>query len=149
MTRRTYVAFPRARVRSTLWCMRVRSRSALVVALLVASAGWSQAAIASDGDGDVRIVRSCGRGVVSELRLEQDDELKVRFEVDRGRPRSTWRVVIVHERRVVWRAGARRAGSTGSFELERTLRDLPGSDTVSVRASDTRGVVCRVSATLR
>ena len=37
---------------------------------------------------------------------------------------------------------------SGSYEVERMLPDLPGSDSVTVRAWGPRGVSCSVSATL-
>jgi hypothetical protein len=35
-----------------------------------------------------------------------------------------------------------------SFELERTVPDYPGSDSVTARATGPRGVVCQVTATI-
>jgi hypothetical protein len=47
---------------------------------------------------------------------------------------------------VVWRGSVQ--ARSGSFSVERRLRDLAGADRVSVRASGPRGVTCRLTATL-
>jgi hypothetical protein len=49
---------------------------------------------------------------------------------------------------VTWRGVARTKRSSGSFEIERRLRDLPGADAVTARAWGPRGAVCRATATL-
>ena len=54
--------------------------------------------------------------------------------------------MLVQDRRVVWRGRAR--NRAGSFELERTLRDLPGADRVTARAWGPAGVTCAAAATL-
>ena len=125
---------------------RLLGTTAVTVLALVASGP----AAARDGADEVRVRGLCGGGTSSELRVERDDgELEVRFELDHDRAGVPWRVVLVHERRVVWRVDARRTRSNGELEVRRTLRDLPGTDTVSARAVGPRGLVCRASATLR
>ena len=129
----------------------VRTRRLLgSVAVSVLALAASGPAAARDGADEVRARSVCGGGTSSELRLERDDgELEVRFELDHDRAGVPWRVALVHERRVVWRVDARRTRSNGDLEVRRTLRDLPGTDTVSVRAVGPRGLVCRATATLR
>jgi hypothetical protein len=121
---------------------------ALAVALLVAAA---PAPASGDGDGDRREARvsgTCGRGAKSELRLRsRDGTISVRFDVERRRARERWVVVLVHERRVAWRATLR-TRSSGSFRVERSLDDLDGPDQVTARASGPRGITCEASATL-
>jgi hypothetical protein len=81
--------------------------------------------------------------VSAELRLRaQNGVIRARFEVGRSRA-GTWHVVLVHERRVAWRGSA-----NGSFELERSLPDFPGSDAVTARATGPRGVVCQAVGVL-
>jgi hypothetical protein len=100
------------------------------------------------GDDEVRTAGTCGGRASSELRLKADDgSIETRFEVRGARGGSAWRVVIVQERRVVWR-GSVRPGGGRSFRVERELRDLDGADSISVRASGPRGVTCRASGTL-
>lgn len=115
-------------------------------ALLVASpSAWAR-------DGDDREVRArgvCTAGATTKLRLKSDDgRIEVQLEVDQNRTGVRWRIVLVHERRVAWRGSARTSGPSGSFEVERRLRDLPGFDAVTARASAPGGLTCRVSATL-
>ena len=126
---------------------------ATVVALL--AAGGPAPAAARDGGGgdddgrrEARVAGTCGKGASSKLRLRsRDGEISVEFEVKRRRGGERWRVVLVHERRVAWR-GVRTTGSSGSFRVRRTLRDLGGSDRVKVRGSGPRGVTCEAAATL-
>ncbi len=120
---------------------------AIAVALLVAGAA---PAAARDGDRrEARVEGSCGKGASSKLRLRsRDGEIRVEFELRRNRRGERWRVVLVHERRVVWRGSVRTSRSSGSFRGRRTLRDLGGSDRVKVRASGPRGVTCEAAATL-
>lgn len=101
-------------------------------------------ALAKGGDEGDR--GSCGRGATSELRVQSTGGgLRLRFRVDTRRT-GTWRVTVAQERRVVLRTTAR--ARSGSFRVERTLRDLPGSDTVTVRASGPGGLTCNASVTL-
>ena len=82
------------------------------------------------------------RGVSSELRLKRDDDaIELRFELDQSRAGALWRVVLVHERRVVWKADATKTRVNGSLEVRRNLRDLPGADTITARAWGLRGLV--------
>lgn len=99
------------------------------------------------GGGEVRAGGQCGRGASSGLRLRsRDGGIRVRFQVEHARSGATWRVVLVQDRRVVWRGRARTRA--GSFELERRLRDLPGADQVTARAWGPGGVTCAAAATL-
>ena len=76
----------------------------------------------------------------------RDGAIRVRFEVDHSRAGASWRVVLVQDRRVVWRGRARTRGD--SFEIERSLRDLPGADRVTARAWGPGGVTCAAAVTL-
>jgi hypothetical protein len=120
-------------------------------ALLAALAAGSAAA--RDGrDGErveVRVAGACSSGIASKLRLRADDDgIELEFEVDQNRSGAVWRVALVHERRVVWKGVARTTRPSGSFEVERRLRDLPGADAVTARAWGPRGAACRATATL-
>ena len=128
-------------------------KSLVVLLVLVAAvllvAAHPPAAAAKDGQGDVRASGVCGNGARSELRLRgRDGEIEVRFEVDRARPAVSWRVALVHERRIAWKGAPRTGRSSGSFEVRRVLRDLPGADTVSAQAWGPGGLVCRAVVTL-
>ncbi|MDX6727233.1 MAG: hypothetical protein QOK49_2038 [Baekduia sp.] len=124
----------------------------LSIALLAGLGGVPGAALArhgGGGDGEVRAAGTCGGRVHSELKVKaRDGGLETEFELDHARPGSSWRVVVVQERRVVWRGSRRAGGSSGSFGVSRGLPDLAGADRISVRASGPDGVTCRASATL-
>ncbi len=123
---------------------------ALAATLLALCAGPSPA-LARDGGGgggEVRVAGSCDRGATSKLRLRaRDGSIRAQLEVDHGRARASWRIVLVQDRRVVWR-GRARTGAGGSFEIERRLRDLPGADRVTGRAWGPGGLTCSAAATL-
>jgi hypothetical protein len=131
------------RLRSLVGC------AAVAGLLLVAPA----AAGAKDGDddrGEARVTATCSQGASAELRLRaRDGSIRLEFELRRRRAGELWRVAVVQERRVVWRASLRTRGSGGSLRVRRSLRDLDGPDRVTVRASGPRGLTCEASATLR
>jgi hypothetical protein len=131
---------------------RVTRVATVVCAAALAAVLGAGVAAADDGERgrhDVRVAGSCGRGASAELRLKADDgRIEVEFEVDHDRVGAFWRVVLVHERRVVWRGTVRTKKPSGSFDVERRVRDLPGADTLSVRAWGPHGVTCRAAGTL-
>jgi hypothetical protein len=119
-----------------------------VLALAVAGPGT---AVAKDGDDDreVRVAGICGKGAKSKLKLKADDgRIEAEFEVDNNRAGTSWRVVFVQERRVVYRGRARTGGRSGSWSIEERLADLPGSDQVMARAIGPRGLTCHATAVL-
>jgi hypothetical protein len=128
-------------------------RSTRLRALLVATsccALWLPLHAAAD-DGDDREVRRAGTCTGSssvDLRLRSDDgRIRVRFEVETKRRGSSWNVILLHERRIAFR-GARRTRSNGELEVERTVPDWFGPDTIVVRATGPRTETCRATATL-
>ena len=97
----------------------------------------------------MRATGACDRGVSIRLRLRsRDGELRADVEIDHARRGSSWRVVLVQDRRVAWRGRVRIGSGSDSVEIERRLRDLPGADSVSARAWGPGGVTCSVAATL-
>jgi len=121
----------------------------LLISLLAALAvpAGASARHGNDGRGEVRAAGTCGGSARSELELKaRDGGIEAEFEVDHARRGSLWRLTFSQEGRVVWRGSAR--ARSGSFSIERRLRNLAGADRVSVRASGPRGVTCRVTATL-
>jgi hypothetical protein len=121
----------------------VRIPVLVLLVLLASLAAVPAVALAKDGRPEVRTSVSCGGGVTAELRLRaQDGVIRARFQVGRSRA-GIWHIVVVHERRVAWRGSAR-----SSFEVERSLADFPGSDTVTARATGPRGVVCQAVGVL-
>jgi hypothetical protein len=107
-------------------------------------------ATADDGDGrdDVRRTGWCTRDGEVTLRLRPDDEtIRVELEIEHGRRGAKWTVVLLHERRIVFRATIR-SRNDGSLRVRRELPDWLGSDNVTARASEPLGESCRVSATI-
>jgi hypothetical protein len=121
----------------------------LGVGLVLLAAARPVTALAKDGRKEVRVAGICGSGATSNLRLRSDGGgIELRFEVDHSRVGVAWRVVLVQERRVAWKGTARTARPSGSFEVERSLSDLPGADAVTATAWGPKGLVCRATATL-
>ena len=126
-------------------------RLAVLVLLLLAVSAGAAYARGDDhgGDRDVRVAGVCGRGAVSSLRLRaQDDRIELRFQLRQTRGRGVWRITVVHENRVSYRATRTTTRSDDSYELRRLLPDLRGSDTVVVHAWAAGGLGCRATATL-
>ena len=97
----------------------------------------------------MRAAGVCSKGVAAELRLKSEDRgIELRFKLRQTQASSAWRVALVHERRVVWKGTLRTTRQSRSFELRRTLQDLPGDDTVTASAWGPRGLGCRATATL-
>jgi hypothetical protein len=121
----------------------------LGVGMLLLFAARPVAAVAKDGDGEVRVAGVCSSGAASRLRLKRDgDGIELRFKVEHSRAGVVWRVVLVDERRIAWKGAARTTRPSGSFEVTRTVPDLPGADAVTAQAWGPRGLVCRAAATL-
>jgi hypothetical protein len=130
--------------------MPERLRLAVLVALAVALLAATPSA-ARDGADDVRTSATCAKGVSAHLRVRADGDAQIRVELEVRRRRSareTWRVVLVHERRVAWRGSVHKARSSGSFRVRRTWPDLDGPDAVTARAYGPGAISCHVSATL-
>ena len=109
---------------------------AVCVALALALGAAAPALGSARDDDDARVKGTCGKGVTSQLRLRAEDgAISVEFELDSNRGGQRWRLVLVHERRVVWRGRARTRSGSGSFRIRRSVPDFAGVDQVSVRAS--------------
>jgi len=118
---------------------------AVCVALALAAAAPALAS-ARDDDDDARVKGTCGKGVTSQLRLRAEDgAISVEFELDSNRGGQRWRLVLVHERRVVWRGRERTRSGSGSFRIRRSVPDFAGVDQVSVRASARSGNTCQAT----
>jgi len=127
----------------------------LLAAMMLVMLALPSAARAEDDDDDdsqaeARVELSCSANsrVRLRVRTRDDDELRVEIDVRTPRRGTSWSVVMVHERRLVFRLQRRTGRSSGSFSLRRTIEDWPGRDTVTIRATGPRGEVCRASATV-
>ena len=116
-------------------------------ALLAALAALALLAPPAAARDDVRATAACGRGASAQLRVRaHDGTLEVELRVRRNHAGERWRVVLIHERRVAWRGRATTHDS--GFRIRRTLPDYPGSDEISARATNPRGLTCQATATL-
>ena len=142
----------RAVAGTILWMSR--SSGIRLVAGVVAAISLCGAPVAAAGGDDdddrveVRVRGTCTGASTTGLRVRAEEGwIRIDFRLD-PRPRGgPWRVVVLHERRIVSRVTTRTSGG-GSFELRRTVADWFGTDTLVVRATGPRGETCRASTTI-
>ncbi len=128
---------------------RTRSRTLVrpvVVGLALTTFSFgATSASAHDGSDDDRVTRegSCSGRADWELKVKTDDgRLEVEAEIDSSVGGQKWRWTLRHNGSVSDRGTATTTGSSGSFEVERKIVDLAGTDTVAFRAAR-KGQVCR------
>jgi hypothetical protein len=132
------------------------------VAIALAVPGLGVAGDDENGDHDQdSVTRVACIGGTAELRLEadydEDDdddddergrEIEIELRVDVRRPVAQWRLVLLHERRLVY-YGVRRSVRDGyALRYRREVPDWDGSQTVAARLSTTTGHTCRLEATI-
>jgi hypothetical protein len=134
-------------VRTNLNTARKLALAACVA--LALALGAAAPALGSDDGDDARVKGTCGKGVTSELRLRAEDgAISVEFRLDSNHRGQRWRLVLVHERRVVWRGRKRTRSGSGSFRIRRSVPDFSGVDQVSVRASGPGGNTCQAGTSV-
>lgn len=128
--------------------MIIRLRPAVLLLALAALLALPAVASADD-DPQMRKVGSCTGTSRIVLELEADDgRIDVELEVrTRSRTRA-WRVVLVHERRVVFQRFVRPRSGRRTVKLEMTVPDWFGRNTLVARATGPGLETCRVTATL-
>ncbi len=136
----------------TIVAMPARRSTRLLVLVVATICGalWLPLHAAADNgdDREVRRAGTCTGSSSADLRVRSDDgEIRVRFEVETKRRGSTWTVIVLHERRIAYR-GTRRTRSNGELEVQRTMPDWFGPDSIVVRATGPRTEICRAAATL-
>ena len=100
---------------------------------------------AHGGDDDDRVIvtGSCSAGADWKLKVKTDDgRLEVEGEIDSNVAGQQWRWTIRHNGSVSDRGTATTTARSGSFEVERKIVDLAGTDAVVFRAVRD-GQVCR------
>ncbi len=108
------------------------------------SAASTSGSRGSGGDDDrVELRGSCSGRAEWKVKVRSDDgRLEVEAEVDSGRTGQGWRWKLRHNGSVTARGRGWTSGPSGSFDVERTIVDLTGTDDVSFRATYA-GQVCR------
>jgi hypothetical protein len=133
--------------------------AAVALALALPATGAADDDETEDNESLTRI--ACVGGS-AELRLRADDggeaddddddggggEIEIELRVDVPRPVSSWRLVLLHERRLVYQ-GLRRSIRAGyALRYERIVPDWDGRQTVAARLSTATGRACRLEATV-
>ena len=73
--------------------------------------------------------------------------IEIELRVD-ARSRAAWQIVVLHERRLVFK-GLRRPSADGySLKMRRTAPDWPGREAVTARMQKAGGPSCRLTATI-
>jgi hypothetical protein len=95
---------------------------------------------------EVRVQGVCGPASAIRLRLRADGAV-IRVDTDiRSSRAGSWRLTLLHERRVVVRVQV--AAAAGGLRHSAALPDYEGADSVSVRAVAPSGETCTALATV-
>lgn len=124
-------------------------------------------AMAVDVDDDLEArARSACLGGKAELRLridvddsddgeeeesgdgEEGATIAVDLRVNVPQKVGTWRVVLLHERQLVYKGRGRSTSSGYAYRLRRTIPNWPGQESVTARLTAPSGRVCQVRATI-
>ena len=122
----------------------------ITVLLISILATFAVATAASARDGDVRRAGTCTGNSTSKIKLGVRDEgIEVEFEVDQNVVGALWNWTLRDNGVLVASGQARTTAPSGSFEVNRTIRNRPGSDRVVARAFNQRtGERCIATATI-
>ena len=131
-------------------------RVAALALAVVALAAPATAARADGTDDDESRVRVACLGGTAELRVrvaDNDDDagaprLELELRVDAARSVRAWRIVLLHERRLIFEGMRRPAGGGYSLRLRRLVPNWPGRETISARLTAPSGRTCRLAATI-
>ena len=121
-----------------------KTTAALAVLLVSAIVPVLGAGAAQADDRDVVRHGSCSGSTDWKIEAGHDDgRIEVESEIDSNRAGQSWRWALRHDGKVAATGRSRTAGRSGSFEVERTLRNTAGSDGFSFRAvNPATGEVC-------
>ena len=122
----------------------------LLLAAVAACAALSLPAVATaDDDTEVRKAGMCTASSRIDIRVRaEDDEIRIDLEIRTQQRRSAWNVILLHERRTVFRGVIRSRDGSRTVKLRRTIDNWFGRDSIVMRASGPRLETCRVSATV-
>jgi hypothetical protein len=129
--------------------IRAMTRILALVLIAATMAAPVDALAARADDDDVRVAGRCSRASDATLRLRTDDDsIRVELRIDTNRAGASWRVVLLHDRRLAYRKTLRTGASSRSLRVRHELPNWFGRDTVVVRATGPGGETCRASATM-
>jgi hypothetical protein len=123
-------------------------RPLLTLAVVATALALTASAAADRGDDrtELRIRGACTGQSVWSLRIEAEEgTLRIEFRIDSPRRARRWTLVLLRERRIVFRGVPASAGGSRSVRLRRSLTDWPGEELVAVRAAAADGEACRAS----
>lgn len=122
--------------------MMRRTMVAAVVAAVLASGGGAIPASAGD-DGEKIRRGACSGPAHWKLKIKPDDgRLEVEAEVDSNVSGQSWHWRITHNGSVSARGTRTTSGPSGSFDVERRMSNLSGTDRFRLRATH-GSQVCR------
>ena len=118
-----------------------RTAAAALAAAMLVTVGTAVPAVAGD-DGKIR-QGGCSGSADWKLKVKTDDgRLEVEGEIDSNVSGQKWRWRITHNGSVSARGRKTTSGPSGSFDVERRMANLAGTDTFRLRARH-NGQVCR------
>jgi len=121
--------------------------AAIMTAPIVATA---TPAFASGGGGGHGVTNSgaCTNGGHFKLKAKHDDgRIQMEYEVDSNRAGQVWAVRITDNGAVVVSRNATTAGASGSFTIEKKIKNRAGSDKIHARATF-KNHTCKGAVTL-
>jgi hypothetical protein len=96
-----------------------------------------------------RVAGSCSANSTAKLKVKlRDGRWETEFEVDQNRVGVTWDVRLSRNAAVIVSTTRTTRAPSGSFELERKLRNGAGRDRISARATSPSGEVCSAAITI-
>ncbi len=96
-------------------------------------------------DGDVVVEGNCSKRADYKLKASPEDgRLEIEGEVDSNRVGQTWRWKLWHNGSLTGKGTRRTKGDSGSFEVDRVIVDMAGTDWSTFKARNVRsGEICR------
>jgi hypothetical protein len=118
---------------------------ALLPGVLAALLATASPAIADDDDNEIIREGSCSGGTDWKVKAKDDDgRIEFEGEIDSNKVGQTWKWKIKHNGTVSARGTATTTGPSGSFDVERKLTNLAGTDQLVFKAKNpASGETCR------
>jgi len=118
--------------------------AALAASAITLPIGLAAPATASHGGGDaVRTSGGCSGTAHWKLKAKADDgRIEVEGEIDSNKAGQAWKWTLKHNGSLSAKGTSKTAGRSGSFEVQRRMANLAGTDRFVFRAEHA-GQVCR------